>query len=52
MKRPKPSMPQQFRGFTINRIGTEYRAAAYANPQFSNTNLAKLKAEIIKYLNS
>jgi hypothetical protein len=42
--------PIQYKGFTINYIGGEYRADAYANPQFTNTNLAKLKKEINQYL--
>jgi len=40
----------QYKGFTINYLRGEYRADAYANPQFSNTNLAKLKREINQYL--
>jgi hypothetical protein len=42
--------PIQFKGYTINYINGEYRADAYANPQFSSPNLAKLKARIKKYL--
>lgn len=32
--------------------GFEYRATAYSNPYFQDTNLAKLKTSINKYLNS
>lgn len=46
----KPTMPTQYKGFTINRIGNTYRADAYASPQFSGTNLNKLKKEINNYL--
>lgn len=42
----------QYKGFTINYIGGEYRADAYGNPQFTDTNLAKLKSKINKYLRS
>ncbi len=42
--------PLKFKGFTINYIRGEYRADAYASPQFSNKNLAKLKQEINAYL--
>ena len=42
--------PIQYKGFTINYIKGEYRANAYANPEFINTNLAKLKKEINQYL--
>lgn len=42
--------PIQYKGFTINYLRGEYRADAYANPQFSNTNLAKLKQAINQYL--
>ena len=42
--------PIQYKGFTINYLRGEYRADAYANPQFTNTNLAKLKKEINQYL--
>ena len=40
----------QYKGFTINYLRGEYRADAYASPQFTNTNLAKLKKEINEYL--
>jgi hypothetical protein len=42
--------PIQYKGFTINYLRGEYRADAYASPQFTNTNLAKLKKEINEYL--
>ena len=42
--------PIQYKGFTINYLRREYRADAYASPQFTNTNLAKLKKEINEYL--
>ena len=42
--------PIQYKGFTINYLRGEYRADAYASPQFTNTNLAKLKKEINQYL--
>jgi hypothetical protein len=42
--------PIQYKGFTINYLRGEYRADSYAGPQFSNTNLAKLKKEINQYL--
>ena len=42
--------PIQYKGYTINYINGEYRADAYSNPQFTNTNLAKLKKEINQYL--
>lgn len=46
------STPIQFKGFTINHIRGVYRAEAYANPQFTNRNLAKLKTEINNHLKS
>jgi hypothetical protein len=42
--------PTTYKGFTINYIRGLYRADAYANPQFSNTNFSKLKKEINEYL--
>jgi len=39
-----------YKGYGINKIRGEYRAEAYANPPFYNTNLAKLKTAINKYL--
>lgn len=33
----------QYKGFTISYYNGEWRASAYANPQFSNANLSKLK---------
>ena len=39
-----------FKGFGINFIRGEWRAEAYANPSFYNTNLTKLKKEINNYL--
>lgn len=44
--------PIQYKGFTINHMRGQYRADAYANPSFYNTNLAKLKGEINQYLKS
>lgn len=41
-----------YKGFVINFLYGEYRADAYANPQFTNTNLSKLKKEINQYLKS
>ena len=42
--------PTLYKGFTINYINGEYRATAYGNPSFYNTNLIKLKGDINKYL--
>lgn len=42
--------PIQYKGFTINFLRGEYIADAYANPQFNNTNLTKLKIQINQYL--
>jgi len=44
--------PIQYKGYTINYIRGEYRAEAYGNPQFTDTNLSKLKSKINKYLRS
>jgi len=42
--------PIQYKGYTINFIQGEYRADAYANPQITDKNLAKLKQKINQYL--
>jgi len=39
-----------YKGFGINFYASEYVAAAYANPTFTNTNLSKLKKQINNYL--
>lgn len=44
--------PIYYKGYGINYINGAYRAEAYANPSFSNTNLAKLKKRINQYLKS
>lgn len=41
-----------FKGFGITYQRKTYTAAAYANPTFYNSNLAKLKTEINQYLKS
>ena len=43
---------KQYKGFTILKTRGEWRASAYANPQFSGTNFTKLKKEINQYLNN
>lgn len=40
-----------YRGFCITYIRNEWRAEAYGNPQFCNTNMKKLKDQINTYLN-
>jgi len=39
-----------YKGFGINFIRGEYRAAAYSEPTFTHTNLKKLKQLINEYL--
>jgi hypothetical protein len=39
-----------YKGFGINWRSGEYKAAAYSNPTFTNTNLGKLKQQINEYL--
>lgn len=41
-----------YKGYGITKYNKEYRAGAYANPQFSDTNLTRLKITINKYLRS
>ena len=40
----------KYKGFNITYVNRKWRALAYANPQFDNPNLSKLKKEINKYL--
>lgn len=40
----------QYKGFGINFIRGQYRAEAYANPSFYDTNLERLKKQIRDYL--
>ena len=42
----------QYKGFTVIFVNGEYRASAYANPQFTGTNYAQLKKEINQYLSN
>jgi len=49
MKRSK-NWYTYYKGYSIYQIRGEYRAEAYANENFYNTNLSKLKKDINKYL--
>jgi hypothetical protein len=40
----------QYKGFGINYVQGAYRAEAHANPQFTETSLARLKKLINNYL--
>ena len=42
----------QYKGFGISYVQGEYRAEAYANPQFTETSLVRLKKLINNYLKS
>ena len=44
------SFYQQYKGYGIRFINGEYRAEAYASPQFTETNLSRLKKIINNYL--
>jgi hypothetical protein len=46
----KRGYPAYFKGYGVNYINGNYRAAAYANPEFENKSLSKLKKEINQYL--
>ena len=46
----KYSTTEIYKGYGISKINGEYRANCYANPQFANSNIAKLKKEINQYL--
>ena len=48
----KHGQTSYYKGYGITKIGLEYRASSYANPEFSNNNLSKLKKEINEYLKS
>jgi hypothetical protein len=39
-----------YKGYTIIFVGNNWRALAYANPQFDNSNLKELKKQINNYL--
>lgn len=39
-----------YKGYGILKIKGEWRAEAYANPTFYDTNLTKIKAKINQYL--
>lgn len=41
-----------YKGYGITYLYSEYRAEAYANPSFYNSNLANLKKQINEYLRS
>jgi hypothetical protein len=41
---------KQYKGFGINYINGSYRAEAYSSPQFTETNLTRLKKLIDNYL--
>lgn len=42
--------PIQYKGFTINYLRGEYRADSFSGDQFTDTNLARLKKKINKFL--
>jgi hypothetical protein len=46
----KASFCAQYKGLCILFIRGEYRAEAYASPQFTDTNLKRLKKKIDNYL--
>ena len=41
---------EQYKGYGIEFIQGEWRAEAYANPQFTDTCMVRLKRKIRKYL--
>lgn len=43
--------PIQYKGFTINYLYGEYRADSFADGQFTDKNIVKLKQKINEYLN-
>ena len=48
----KKRRTEYYRGFVINFIRGEWRATAYGNPTFYDTNKSRLKKQIRDYLKS